>query len=79
MKHLKGKEFYSLKAGPVSFHKYGDFFPGTGAVGDIGYGTGKGYSLNVPLQTVSCACDIDGLMLLFLTLQEGMDDESYRT
>jgi len=44
----------------VSFHKYGDFFPGTGAVGDIGYGPGKYYSLNVPLQ-------------------EGMDDESYRT
>jgi len=44
----------------VSFHKYGDFFPGTGAVGDIGYGDGKYYALNVPLQ-------------------EGMDDESYRT
>mmetsp|Transcript_12109 Transcript_12109/g.34046 ORF Transcript_12109/g.34046 Transcript_12109/m.34046 type:complete len:770 (+) Transcript_12109:130-2439(+) len=34
----------------VSFHKYGDFFPGTGAIGDIGYSDGKYYSLNVPLQ-----------------------------
>lgn len=33
----------------VSFHKYGDFFPGTGAVGDVGYGEGKLYSVNVPL------------------------------
>ena len=33
----------------VSFHKYGDFFPGTGAVGDIGYGNGKRYAVNVPL------------------------------
>ena len=33
----------------VSFHKYGDFFPGTGAVGDTGYGTGKRYAVNVPL------------------------------
>ncbi len=34
----------------VSFHKYGDFFPGTGAVGDVGVGTGQHYSVNVPLQ-----------------------------
>ncbi len=34
----------------VSFHKYGDFFPGTGALGDIGTGGGAGYSVNVPLQ-----------------------------
>jgi histone deacetylase 1/2 len=33
----------------VSFHKYGDFFPGTGAVGDIGHGRGKQYAVNVPL------------------------------
>lgn len=33
----------------VSFHKYGDFFPGTGAAGDVGYSQGKGYSVNVPL------------------------------
>ncbi len=33
----------------VSFHKFGDYFPGTGDVKDIGYGVGKYYSLNVPL------------------------------
>ncbi|CAK9142244.1 unnamed protein product [Ilex paraguariensis] len=34
----------------VSFHKFGNFFPGTGHVEDIGAGQGKYYSLNVPLQ-----------------------------
>lgn len=33
----------------VSFHKYGDFFPGTGAVGDVGHANGKLYAVNVPL------------------------------
>ena len=33
----------------VSFHKFGDFFPGTGALDDIGAGRGKYYSVNVPL------------------------------
>lgn len=33
----------------VSFHKFGDYFPGTGHIQDIGYGSGKYYSLNVPL------------------------------
>lgn len=33
----------------LSFHKYGDYFPGTGALEDIGIGKGKGYSVNVPL------------------------------
>jgi len=34
----------------VSFHKYGDFFPGTGALDDTGTGGGAKYSVNVPLQ-----------------------------
>ena len=44
----------------VSFHKFGDFFPGTGDISvilphpadpqDVGYGEGKGYSLNFPLR-----------------------------
>lgn len=34
----------------VSFHKYGDFFPGTGDVRDTGYAAGKNYSVNVPLR-----------------------------
>ncbi|KAJ3166320.1 Histone deacetylase 2 [Geranomyces variabilis] len=33
----------------VSFHKFGEFFPGTGALNDIGIGKGKHYSINVPL------------------------------
>ncbi|KAJ3064974.1 histone deacetylase, partial [Rhizoclosmatium hyalinum] len=33
----------------VSFHKFGEFFPGTGDVNDIGFGKGKHYSVNVPL------------------------------
>ncbi|XAR67986.1 Histone deacetylase [Bertholletia excelsa] len=33
----------------VSFHKFGDFFPGTGHIKDIGVGPGLYYSLNVPL------------------------------
>lgn len=34
----------------VSFHRYGDYFPGTGAVEDVGYGKGRGYCVNVPLK-----------------------------
>ncbi|KAK0405531.1 hypothetical protein QR680_018041 [Steinernema hermaphroditum] len=33
-----------------SFHKYGDFFPGTGDLKDIGAGKGRYYSVNVPLR-----------------------------
>ena len=34
----------------VSFHKYGNYFPGTGAKEEVGYGKGKYYSVNVPLK-----------------------------
>jgi histone deacetylase 1/2 len=34
----------------LSFHKYGDFFPGTGDLRDTGAGLGRGYSLNFPLR-----------------------------
>lgn len=33
----------------LSFHKFGEFFPGTGDVKDVGSGLGKNYSLNFPL------------------------------
>ena len=33
----------------VSFHKFGDYFPGTGHVDDVGHGRGKQHSINVPL------------------------------
>ncbi|KAI6031959.1 hypothetical protein PISMIDRAFT_676016 [Pisolithus microcarpus 441] len=34
----------------VSFHKYGEYFPGTGELRDIGIGKGKHYALNFPLR-----------------------------
>ncbi|KAB8360655.1 hypothetical protein FH972_024393 [Carpinus fangiana] len=34
----------------VSFHKYGEYFPGTGELRDIGVGTGKYYAVNLPLR-----------------------------
>ncbi|CAN8071327.1 unnamed protein product [Agarophyton chilense] len=34
----------------ASFHKFGDYFPGTGDVIDIGIGKGKYYSANFPLR-----------------------------
>lgn len=33
-----------------SFHKYGEFFPGTGELRDIGVGKGKYHAINVPLR-----------------------------
>lgn len=34
----------------VSFHKFGDYFPGTGDLQDIGSGPGRYYSVNFPLK-----------------------------
>lgn len=34
----------------VSFHKYGEYFPGTGELRDIGVGPGKNYAVNFPLR-----------------------------
>ncbi|ELA47613.1 hypothetical protein VCUG_00936 [Vavraia culicis subsp. floridensis] len=34
----------------VSFHKYGEYFPGTGALKDTGLLRGKNYAINVPLR-----------------------------
>ena len=33
-----------------SFHKYGEYFPGTGDLRDIGAGRGKYYAINFPLR-----------------------------
>lgn len=46
----------------VSFHKYGDFFPGTGALHDVGHGRGKYYSINVPLND---GVDDDAFLYIF--------------
>ncbi|KAK0546748.1 hypothetical protein OC846_005143 [Tilletia horrida] len=43
--------FYSTdRVMTASFHKFGDFFPWTGDVKDIGMKGGKGYSVNVPFK-----------------------------
>lgn len=43
--------FYSTdRVMTVSFHKYGEYFPGTGELRDIGVGNGKHYSVNFPLR-----------------------------
>jgi len=34
----------------VSFHRYGNFFPGTGHMYEVGSGAGRCYSVNVPLK-----------------------------
>jgi histone deacetylase 1/2 len=34
----------------VSFHKYGEYFPGTGDLRDHGIGNGKHYAVNFPLR-----------------------------
>lgn len=34
----------------VSFHQYGEFFPGTGELKDVGVKRGKHYSVNFPLR-----------------------------
>lgn len=43
--------FYSTdRVMTASFHKFGGFFPGTGAVDDVGSGRGKNYAVNFPLR-----------------------------
>lgn len=34
----------------VSFHKYGEYFPGTGDIEDVGAKEGKNYAVNFPLR-----------------------------
>jgi len=34
----------------ISFHKFGEYFPGTGDLRDIGAGKGKNYAVNFPLR-----------------------------
>lgn len=53
MHHGDGVEeaFYTTdRVMTVSFHKYGEYFPGTGELRDIGVGTGKHYAVNFPLR-----------------------------
>lgn len=41
--------FLSDRVMTVSFHKFGDFFPGSGDLKDVGINKGKNYSINFPL------------------------------
>ncbi|KAG5181417.1 hypothetical protein JKP88DRAFT_346740 [Tribonema minus] len=42
--------FYSTnRVMTASFHKFGDYFPGTGDVRDVGYGAGANHAINFPL------------------------------
>lgn len=52
----------------LSFHKYnGEYFPGTGAMDEIGVGNGKNFSLNVPLRD---GIDDDNYVALFQSIVE---------
>ncbi|KAF7294589.1 Hist-deacetyl domain-containing protein [Mycena indigotica] len=60
--------YQSNRVMTVSFHKYtGEFFPGTGKLDDNGYGLGKYFSLNVPLQD---GIDDDMYLSVFKTVIE---------
>jgi histone deacetylase 1/2 len=71
----------------VSFHKFGEYFPGTGDVKDVGYGAGKYYSINFPLKARAPFRRSHPLSTHTRTdharvrrcLQDGMDDSSYQS
>ena len=59
----------------VSFHKFGDaFFPGTGALDQVGGAAGKYYSVNVPLRD---GMDDDGFRVIFKSVMQKVMD-TYR-
>lgn len=49
LKYHKEAFYTTDRVMTVSFHKFGDYFPGTGDIRDIGCGKGKYYAVNVPL------------------------------
>ncbi len=52
-----------------SLHKFGDYFPGTGCLSDVGIGDGSNYSLNFPLNE---GIDDDSYRDVFLPLIDGI-------
>ena len=52
-----------------SFHKYGDYFPGTGDWRDLGYGKGKNSSINFPLRE---GMDDDSFRYIFKPIIQGI-------
>lgn len=55
----------------VSFHKYGEYFPGTGDIKDIGHGRGKHYSVNYPLKD---GIDDESYKRIFSTVLQSVMD-----
>jgi len=53
----------------VSFHRYGDFFPGTGDIKDMGEYEGKGYAVNVPLLN---GLDDDSFVEIYKNIMEAV-------
>jgi len=51
----------------VSFHKYGDFFPGTGDLQSIGAGGGKYYAVNFPLREGIDDASYEGIFIPVVT------------
>ena len=49
----------------LSFHRFGDFFPGTGSITDVGEDEGKYYAMNVPLKK---GIDDDSYIRVFKTV-----------
>ena len=72
MHHGDGVEeaFYTTnRVMTVSFHRYGDFFPGTGDIKDIGLAEGKGYAVNVPFLN---GLDDDSFVYTYKTIMEAV-------
>jgi histone deacetylase 1/2 len=42
--------YLSNRVFTLSFHRFGDFFPGTGSIVDVGEEEGKYYTMNLPLK-----------------------------
>ncbi|KAI9346534.1 hypothetical protein BDR26DRAFT_855718 [Obelidium mucronatum] len=55
----------------VSFHKYGEFFPGTGGFDDVGVGKGRNYSINFPLKD---GMDDESYRNVFRPIMQGVMD-----
>ena len=51
----------------LSFHRFGDFFPGTGSITDIGEDEGLHYAMNVPLKK---GIDDENYIRTFKTISE---------
>jgi len=56
----------------VSFHKFGDFFPGSGSQDQVGFGPGVNYALNVPLKE---GIDDASYLRLFKTIMKKVFDK----